>query len=237
MTEHGAGHIERYGPDFRIGNSSLHWDDDRLTIYIDEVCTPFPRRIRGTVTVQTNGLGRSAFLIDDRGRHRWRPLSPVSRVRVDIDQPELRWSGDGYLDCNEGDEPLQDAFSFWDWSRTIVDRKKTAILYNTDMVNGSSRLSAFLVDRHGEVEEIETPAPAPLPRTPVWQIKRRTRSDGGERPKVIRTLEDTPFYSRSEIETTLFGARRRAIHESLSGPRLKSPIVQFMLGYRMPRKP
>jgi carotenoid 1,2-hydratase len=236
MTEHGRSFVERKERHFSIGNSTLHWEDGRLTIDIDEVCTPFPRRIRGRVIVETEGLGTSTFMIDDNGRHRWRPLAPLSRIRVDLPEPGIAWSGDGYLDRNEGDEPLEDGFVFWDWSRTIIDREKTAILYNTDMTSGHSCLSAFLVDKTGRIEDIDTPPPANLPPTNIWRVKRRTRAEDGEPPRILKTFEDTPFYSRSVIETNLFGARRHAIHESLSGPRLDSRAVQFMLPYRMPRK-
>lgn len=235
MTEHGQNHVHRSAEAFTIGNSRMVWEKDRLVIHVDEKCTPIPRRIKGTITVDTAGLGNVTFLIDDRGRHRWRPLAPLSRVTVDLQEPDLQWTGDSYLDSNQGDEPLQDGFTFWDWSRTVIDRKQTAIFYNTDMVNGTSCLSTFLVDKRGEIEEIETPPPAPLPRTPIFQVQRRTRAAANDKPKIVRTLEDTPFYSRSVIETTLFGRRRHAIHESLSGPRLNSPIVMFMLPYRMPR--
>lgn len=236
MTEHGSDYVSRTDHALRIANSDYQWDGTRLTISIDELSTPLKRRIRGKVVVDTEGLGNTTFLIDSRGRHRWRPLAPLCRVTASFDEPDLRWSGDGYFDCNEGDEALEDGFTFWDWSRTIIDKKQTAILYNTDMVDGASCLSAFLVDRIGSIEEIELPPPAELPRTTIWRVRRRTRAEDGPEPKVVKTLEDTPFYSRSVIETQLFGRRRHAIHESLSGPRLNSPAVQFMLPYRMPRK-
>jgi carotenoid 1,2-hydratase len=236
MTEHGESHVHREGNSLTIGKSRLVWDGTRLTVHIDETSTPFGRKIRGTVTIDVEGLGNTTFLIDDKQRHRWRPLAPLSRMTVDLQEPDLSWSGDSYLDSNYGDEPLEDGFTFWDWSRTIIDRERTAILYNTDMVSGHSCLSALLVDKKGDLQEIDSPPQANLPRTPIWRIKRRTRADAGSSPRIVKTFEDTPFYSRSVIETDLFGARRHAIHESLSGPRLRLPIVQFMLPYRMPRK-
>ncbi|MEE4211543.1 MAG: hypothetical protein V2I43_20045 [Parvularcula sp.] len=236
MTEHGSGFVERQANHFSVGRSALRWDGQTLLIDIDEVTTPWPRRIRGQVRVDMEGLGDSAFHIDHLGKHRWRPLAPVARVGVHLQEPNLRWSGDGYLDANEGDEPLEDGFAFWDWSRTVIDGKRTAILYNTDMIGGQSCLSAFLAAKDGTIEDIETPPPAHLPRTPVWRVMRRTRAEEDGVARIVRTFEDTPFYSRSLIETQLFGKPRKAIHESLSGPRLKSKIVQMMLPYRMPRR-
>ncbi|MEO1137101.1 MAG: hypothetical protein AAFW68_10935, partial [Pseudomonadota bacterium] len=53
--------------------------------------------------------------------------------------------------------------------------------------------------------------------------------------RIIKTLEDTPFYSRSIIESSVFGESCRAMHESVDGGRFRSPIVKAMLACRMPR--
>ena len=55
--------------------------------------------------------------------------------------------------------------------------------------------------------------------------------------RVLRTLEDTPFYARTLIE--MQGGHGRlvpAVHETLDVPRLVSPLVQAMLPFRMPRR-
>ncbi|MEM9171031.1 MAG: carotenoid 1,2-hydratase, partial [Pseudomonadota bacterium] len=67
------------------------------------------------------------------------------------------------------------------------------------------------------------------------RVKRRTRSAAGAAPRVVKTLEDTPFYSRSVVRSRLFGADRIGVHESLSGPRLRNPAVKMLLPFRMPR--
>ncbi|MEY3572351.1 MAG: hypothetical protein RJA77_266, partial [Pseudomonadota bacterium] len=54
-------------------------------------------------------------------------------------------------------------------------------------------------------------------------------------PHRVRTLEDTPFYARGMVEADLLGERVVAMHETLSLPRLRSPIVKAMLPWRMPR--
>ncbi|MEM9840491.1 MAG: hydratase [Pseudomonadota bacterium] len=236
MTEYGEGLVSREASSFAIGNNSLRWNGDQLIVEIDEVSAPLNRHIRGRIIVDSQVRGQDTFFIDDAERHRWRPLSPVARVRVEMDKPNISWSGDGYLDFNQGKEGLEDAFRFWDWSRAIIGREKTAILYNTDMMNGTQCQAALLVDRTGAVADIDVPPPAPLRSTSIWQIPRRTRSDGIGSARIIKTLEDTPFYSRSIVSTRLFGEDHVAIHESLSGPRLNSPLVQVLLPYRMPRK-
>ena len=64
---------------------------------------------------------------------------------------------------------------------------------------------------------------------------RGTRSDSGTHACLVRTLEDTPFYARSLVATTLMGERVVAMHESLSLDRVANPIVRLMLPFRMPR--
>ena len=235
MTERSAKSVARSQTAFNIARSALSWNGETLEIRVDETTAPFPRPLRGVIRVRTEGLGDGVFFIDDRARHRWRPLSPFSRVEVEFDEPSLKWSGHGYFDANDGDEPLEDAFEYWDWSRTILGDERTAILYNTDMRNGASRSAALLVSRNGDIRDFDAPPEVSLPSTRAWRIRRRTRSEDGAPARIVKTLEDTPFYSRSVVESRLFGENRRAVHESLSGPRLRSPIVKALLPFRMPR--
>ena len=66
-------------------------------------------------------------------------------------------------------------------------------------------------------------------------MKRATRADTGSTPRVLKTWIDSPFYARTALATRLFGEDCHAVHESLSLGRFRSPIVQSMLPYRMPR--
>jgi carotenoid 1,2-hydratase len=49
-------------------------------------------------------------------------------------------------------------------------------------------------------------------------------------------LEDTPFYQRSLLQFEYAREPLLAFHETLSVPRLVSPVVQAMLPWRMPRR-
>ena len=89
-------------------------------------------------------------------------------------------------------------------------------------------------DAKGGVRDLPSPPSAPLPRT-LWGIERRVGSEAGT-PRVIETLEDTPFYARSIISTRLGGMDVTAMHESLSLARFAAPWVQAMLPFRMPRR-
>ncbi|MEL6789077.1 MAG: hypothetical protein AAFU58_00140 [Pseudomonadota bacterium] len=237
MTERGH-HDLRRGPDFfKVGPSMLTWDGQTLIAHIDEYTAPIPRRVRGTIKVTTPQLGDGVFLIDPAGRHRWRPLAPHAHVEVDFSEPGLTWTGHGYFDSNDGDEPLEAAFNYWDWSRTTLEDGRTAILYNTDLHSGAARHAALLVGKDATITPFEPPATHRLAPTPWFRISRRTRTDNPAQTRVIKTFEDTPFYSRSLIETKLFGKVRRGVHESLSGNALKRLSTKIMLPFRMPRRP
>jgi carotenoid 1,2-hydratase len=67
-------------------------------------------------------------------------------------------------------------------------------------------------------------------------VPRITRVDAGGNATLARTLEDTPFYNRSELTTTLSGQSVRAVHEAVDLDRFKKGWVQFMLPYRMRRE-
>jgi carotenoid 1,2-hydratase len=53
----------------------------------------------------------------------------------------------------------------------------------------------------------------------------------------METLEDTPFYVRSQTVSRLLGEDVVSIHETLDVPRVVSLPVRLMLPWRMPRRP
>ena len=81
---------------------------------------------------------------------------------------------------------------------------------------------------------IEPPARAVL-RPSRWGIPRHTRADLQVDARVTRTLLDAPFYARSVLATRVLGEDATAMHESLSMDRFRTPWVQAMLPFRVPR--
>lgn len=232
MTDRRRGALSR-GPDYlQIGPSRLDWDGETLTIHINEVTAPIPSRLTGTVRVRPRALASREFTLDSHGRHRWQPIAPRSRVEVELTSPALRWSGPAYFDTNHGAAPLEEDFREWDWCRAPMT-DATAILYNAERRDGSKQSLALKATDDGAVVDIAVPSPASMPRT-LWRIRRPTRSESGH-ARVVRTLEDTPFYSRSEIRTVLLGEETTAVHESLELDRFKNPAMYAMLPWKVPR--
>lgn len=230
MTERGRASLERSPSRIAIGPSALSWDGTALAIDLDEVTAPLPARLRGQVRLMPDGVSSRTFALDAAGRHRWSPIAPGARVAVELQQPDLRWSGAGYFDTNAGEGPLEDSFSTWNWSRARL-KSGSAVLYNCE---GRAPI-AIRVDASGAVEDFAPPPAFALPRTRLWRMPRTTHAEAAHPVRVIRTFEDGPFYSRSVLATRLFGEPATAVHESLSLDRFRKPWVQLMLPFRMPR--
>lgn len=233
MTERGAGRVVRDAASLRIGGSGLRWDGRALVFAVEERSVPWGRRIAGEVRVVPEALTGFSAEIDGQGRHRWRPMAPRARVTVALGKPGLAWEGTGYLDSNDGDEPLEAGFRRWDWCRAPLSGGKTAILYDTEPRVGGARGIAIRVGADGGVARFEAPGLVALPRS-RWGVARSTRAeDGGAR--VARGLVDAPFYARSVIGTRLLGEDVEAVHESVDLNRFRAPWTQAMLPFRMPR--
>ncbi|MEM8768642.1 MAG: carotenoid 1,2-hydratase [Pseudomonadota bacterium] len=234
MTERGRTSLGRDQQSLRVGPSAMSWDGDRLAIDVEEVTVPIPRKLKGRILLYPEQLNTQSFSIDGVGVHRWQPISPRCRVEVDFDAPELSWQGCGYLDSNRGDEPLEKAFRQWWWSRTHL-AEGTLINYETEDREGAKHCLSILAPKDPNLGFQEQPAgrATSLPRT-GWRVARPIRSSGGD-IRVLRTLEDTPFYSRSVVSVEGAEGDQRGVHESLDLNRFRSPIVQAMLPFRMPR--
>ncbi len=233
MTERGRSSLYRSRSSLIIGPSLLAWDGDALTIRIEEITAPIPSSLRGVVRIYPKALTGRTFTLDPAGRHRWWPIAPSAHVQVTMERPAMRWQGTGYLDTNAGDEPIEDAFQSWHWSRADL-RPGTGIFYDVTPRSGAVPPIALHATASGELEEIAPPPFAKLPPT-GWNIARQARSEPGAPARVLRTLESAPFYARSLLATRVRGRPAIAVQESLSLDRFGSKWVQAMLPFRMPR--
>ncbi len=234
MTERGRGRLVRDRSSLGIGPSSLAWIDGALVVDVDEVSVPIPRRVRGRVTLRPGEILGEAFPLDAKARHHWCPVSPLARVEVAFEHPSLSWSGPAYTDSNWGDEPLENGFRGWHWSRSHLADGSSAVLYDVVPRTGDPRSLALRFLPGRKVEAFEPPPAADLPMG-LWRVPRRTRSERDTPPRVVQTLEDTPFYARSLLSAGLLGEPVTAVHESLSLDRFRSRWVKWLLPFRMPR--
>ncbi|MFM2043156.1 MAG: hypothetical protein RLY86_1732 [Pseudomonadota bacterium] len=256
MTERRTAALAVTPDTLAIGPSAMTWDGQGLTVEIAEWAVPLPRRVCGTVRVRPAAITAASPVLDRDGRHRWWPIAPLSRVEVELTEPALRWSGTGYLDSNHGAEPMERAFTHWDWCRGVLPGTgsgargdRAVILYNPSWRgageradgghDGTGRAIALTVDAQGRVDPVDPPPRAGLPPCFWWRVARETRCDAdagsSNGARVRETLVDAPFYARSVIDTWLLGQPVTAMHESLDLDRFDTAWVQALLPFRMPR--
>ncbi len=235
MTERGTRQLSRSKDHFRVGPSSLAWNDQgTLGASIDERAAPLPFPMRGTIRLIPQALTGASFALDEAALHHWRPIAPACRIEMNFTEPGLSWSGSGYLDSNRGERLPEHDFVDWDWSRAPC-RDGTAILYDMRRRSGGRKVLALNIAPDGTVVPFDAPPQRPLPPGRIWRAHRAIQCEDGFEPVVLETLEDTPFYARSIVSTKVLGETVTSFHESLMLDRLKNPIVQRMLPFRMPR--
>lgn len=235
MTERGRGSVRRAPRRLSIGPSEIRRTATGLTVHVDELAVPIPRRLHGRVDVNFGCTFDRAFELDARGRHRWQPIAPMARVEVVFDRPSLHWHGAAYVDSNWGDEPLEHAFSNWQWSRTSSSASGTSVYYDVRRSDGSSHFIGARFGPDGGIEALERPRWAGLGTT-GWRIGRFLRAERPNMPRDVTTLEDTPFYARTLVRHVNEGRMETTFHESLDLQRFAHPLVQMMLPFRMPRR-
>jgi carotenoid 1,2-hydratase len=233
MTERRASSLSRNATELSIGPSHLVWETGGLTVTIDEICAPIPSRVKGTIRLIPEVMTEAAFDLDPAGHHQWRPLAPRARVELDLSHPALSWSGDGYFDTNHGTEPLERAFTHWHWGRAHRGND-LRIFYDVIYPNQREEAAHLSVSKTGDVTSLAPLAHKGLSSS-FWGIRRKAWCDHDAPVSVLKTLEDTPFYARSALSTSIEGERVTMMHETLNLERLRQPIIRAMLPFRMPR--
>jgi carotenoid 1,2-hydratase len=223
-SERGATHLT-------IGSSSMRWEGDRLIVQLDERTTPFGRPVRGTITLDPETRPGVEMAIDEQGLHRWWPIAPLARIDVDLKVPGVRFRGHGYHDANAGDVSLETTFDSWSWSRARTSRG-ALMMYDVKSASGAESSLSFLVTPGGDLLDLELPRRTRV-RTSAWGLERHVRSDERGPARIVRTLEEGPFYARALVESRFEGQSVLAMHETLAAHRLRRRWVRFLTGYRM----
>jgi carotenoid 1,2-hydratase len=216
-----------------LGRSRVHWSGDSLRVDIHERTTPGGAPLRGSVALRPEVVGYEGFALDAAGDHRWHPVAPVARVEVDLREPPLRFRGHGYADANAGRVALESTFAQWSWSRARLRGARAAVTYDVVERGGSERAQTHLFAASGGRTSGLGRAALPATR---WGLERRAGADDGWAARVARSLEDGPCYARSLVATRVFGEDVTAMHEVLSGDRLRRAWVRFLLGFRIGRQ-
>ena len=227
MTERRARDLETTPTSLTIGPSAMSYDGNKLHISLDERSAPLRRPIKGRVTVNLSDMTDACYGLHSGGEHRWWPIAPATRVDVKLDAPNLQWEGRAYMDTNGGTVPLEETFTNWHWSRADLG-SNSRIVYEALARDGETcLLTLFGNESIGLAAEHSAPR-RDLPMGPLWRVDRPARSHQGF--TVRKTLEDTPFYTRSHLEDA---SGNSVMHESLDLDRFSAPWVQRLLPFRM----
>lgn len=237
LTERPRGAVERAPGALAIGPSAMEWRGGELRVSFDETTSPFPspfpERLSGEVRLIPQCAPPAPVRLDAPGRHTWAPIAPMARAEVTLAHPRLRFSGSAYLDFNAGDEALEDGFAGWSWARAATDGE-VAVSYDVERRDGSRLLVARAFDARGEARELDGLRSRSFGRT-GWGLTRSMAVDAGTSPRLVRSLEDTPFYARTLAGASLGGRRATVVHEQLSLDRFQRSWVRFLLPFRMRR--
>lgn len=234
MTERRRHRVSRSPTELAIGPSALRWEGEHLRIDIDEVCAPWPMRLRGRVLVHPRLACERDFALEASGGHRWRPYVPLGEVEVEFTHPRLRWRGTAYCDHNHGDTPLEAAFSDWQWTRAHLPGNRAAVIYDARPRSGPPTSFSLRFGTQGVALSESLPPPTRLQRS-AWGLGRSVCADTDPPARIVRGLESGPFYARTLVQAGLDGDPVLAMHETLSLDRFAAGWVRALLPFRMPR--
>jgi carotenoid 1,2-hydratase len=229
MTERGDKALRQSPNRLAIGPSALRSSDSGLEIDILERATPFGQRVTGRISLSFERATDQCFELDGAGEHWWWPIAPIAAIDVAMERPGLRWRGAAYIDSNFGSRPIETGFESWNWCRGHNAEGDCQIHYDAQLSSGREKRLSLSVNRSGVMARMPSPDLQQLPPGPVWRVARPARLP--QQVGRVKTLEDTPFYTRSEIQV----AGGHYMHESLDLRRFCRPWVQFLLPFRMPR--
>jgi len=235
--------IERTATRFALGHSVVETRGAQEVWSFRERTTPFPklipREIVGSITLDNPYPWAPAapVLLAAQGQHQWWPMTPKTRLTVNVPALGWQWQGDGYCDANAGEAPLEDAFSSWSWGRFHLPDGATLIAYDA-VARHEAPLSLRLhASAAGDRIAYESESlPLVTCATSRWGLPvSAPGSVGGPRPVVQQTFEDTPFYARHQVQTSLGGTLTNGVVETLSLDRFQARWVRNLLPFRLRR--
>ena len=231
MTERGSTALSQQSDRLVIGPSDISITDEGLTITVRERATPWGQLVSGVISIGFERALQTCFQLDDAHCHWWWPVAPLANIQVAMEQPALSWRGAAYVDSNFGIAPIESGFTSWNWCRGHTPEGHCEIHYDAQLRSGNEKQVSLLIDKEGTVQRTASPPLQQLKKGAIWGVARPARLPVSTQASV-KTLEDTPFYTRSQLQV----ADRQFMHESLDLTRFCRPWVQRLLPFRMPRR-
>lgn len=230
LTERATATVHREERRLTVGPDTFGWEEDQVVISFDTRTMPFGGRLRGKIRLKPRVL--PAKRLEIAPGHHWQPVAPAGEATVELDSPKVSFTGHAYHDANDGVEPLEAAFARWCWARA-TNPSGTTVVYDVEDRAAGPRGFAAHFSNEGETSFVDAPRRVALPPGFWWRVPRATRAKADADVRLVRTLEDTPFYTRSQLEVRSPEGISAAVHESLDLERFTARWVQFLLPYRI----
>lgn len=200
----------------RIGGSSLCYLGARgLRIDVAERTAPWGRPFEAHLTLEAEGPSVEPLELVSGLSHRWHPIAPMAKARLEVPSLGLSTEARAYHDGNHGRAPLGSDLRGWDWSRSC-EAGRTVITYHP--WDSAEALHVTVTAGEAHVRRAAKPA-GPRERT-AWGL------DVPKGPS--RLLESSPFYAR--LESAEGG--RHALGEVADFRRFHSPWIRWMASLR-----
>ena len=84
MTERGESTVTQTESLFKIGPSSLKWENNRLLVELNELTTPHLSKLKGRVVIEPHFITNIEVPLMNDGSNIWRPFSPMSKIYVEL---------------------------------------------------------------------------------------------------------------------------------------------------------
>lgn len=222
--------------DVRIAGSRVHRQADgsyEITVEDDDFVAGKRITLRASFRPIAPPLELNAPSLDERGRHFWGSPAPSCEVHVECPSVGWDWKGHGYHDVNHGKEPLHSGFLHWSWGRANVTGK-TQVFYDAVDIEGrrSRRIHSDGVwlgeDGNDTLDRSLSP----------WLLNVPTRWRApGLKVDEKRRWESSPFYARGVSTFESPSGQAEGVSEHVDLQRFASPVVRWMLRYRIYRRP
>lgn len=173
------------------------------------------------------------FSVDPKQEHIWKPIAPFARFSMRLKNPNLQFSGNGYIDHNHSAAAPEQTLSQWRWARYHLPSHEAELMFYIKDIAGEEKRLHLLFDAHGH--HIGDATYASSYRRHRWGLNSMLDRPHGKLSK-IENMEDAPFYSRNALHLETSKGPVRGISEHIDFDRFKKPWVQFLTPFKIRAK-
>lgn len=225
LSEYSNAEVKEHGKSLCIGHSCWRYrDDGSIEVNVLDRTAPWGQPVQARVVLEPEHPPLGELTLVEGTGHRWHPIAPRARARLEVRSHDLTIEGTGYHDGNHGPELLGSSVPGWRWTRSH-HAHETRVLYEPP----GQRVIDVRVSREGNSVQWVSKPPVHTERT-AWGLPVPERLDAlaGAKLEPPHLLESSPFYARVEAN----GEGVQSLGEVADFKRFHSPYVRWMAGFR-----